>query len=480
MKNLKWILITFSFILGACDPTSIVPTGDSTAIVDTPGSYSPNSNTVCDPFSNQTQRLGSDLFHGVVAQLKYLDASVLASPDFSSHQNVSYFQDRGTSVNATLFMDEINVPTRMFSLGFTTLSGDLIKDQNGKTLYENFTVHFESQIQLTESQNPGPYQFALLADDGAVLTMDLGAGDQVIVNNDGVHPSKFVNSKAPVYLSSTPVPLKLDYFQGPKYHIAMMLLWRPWPSSGSSDDSMNGQSGNSLFFNPNVVPSAPTSTFKGLLSRGWRPVPAASLILPSAVANNPCQVSSTIKTSIDGASPSESLTRSTHMSFTFSSTAANATFTCSLDGEVATACTSPKSYSGLADGIHHFQVYSAANGTVDALGASYSWTVDTVLPIITSYAVTATSSSFTVQWATDKPTSSRMSWDSVSSPLGQFLPEDPTLVTDHSMTVYGLQPFVFYYFNFGGTDAAGNVTGGWDANGVPLDAGVHRIRTTSQ
>lgn len=60
-----------------------------------------------------------------------------------------------------------------------------------------------------------------------------------------------------------------------------------------------------------------------------------------------------------------------------------ARFECSLDGAEFTTCTSPSTYPGLSEGSHSFEVQAvdAAGKTSDP--ASYSWTVDTVQPLIT-------------------------------------------------------------------------------------------------
>ena len=67
--------------------------------------------------------------------------------------------------------------------------------------------------------------------------------------------------------------------------------------------------------------------------------------------------------------------------FAFSANEGGATFECRLDGGSWTACTSPESYAGLADGGHSFDVRAAdAAGNVDATPATFSWTVDTAAP----------------------------------------------------------------------------------------------------
>ena len=75
------------------------------------------------------------------------------------------------------------------------------------------------------------------------------------------------------------------------------------------------------------------------------------------------------------------LTNSTNAFFRFNSSEDNSTFQCSLDGAAFAACTSPQSYSGLADGSHSFQVRAIdPAGNIDPAPAGRNWIVDTTPP----------------------------------------------------------------------------------------------------
>jgi hypothetical protein len=67
--------------------------------------------------------------------------------------------------------------------------------------------------------------------------------------------------------------------------------------------------------------------------------------------------------------------------FAFTSNEAPPTFACSLDGGSLASCASPKSYTGLADGPHVFQVRATDRaGNTDPTPATYSWRVLTQTP----------------------------------------------------------------------------------------------------
>src|SRR6266436_6675050 len=84
-------------------------------------------------------------------------------------------------------------------------------------------------------------------------------------------------------------------------------------------------------------------------------------------------------TSITAAPPARSTSSSA--SFSFTATEAGSTFACQLDASAFAVCVSPKSYSGLADGSHSFQVRATdPAGNTDPTPASYTWRVDTTPP----------------------------------------------------------------------------------------------------
>lgn len=77
-------------------------------------------------------------------------------------------------------------------------------------------------------------------------------------------------------------------------------------------------------------------------------------------------------------------TNATSASFTFTATEAFSTFECKLDSGAFTVCTSPQSYSSLAEGSHTFSVRARdVAGNVDATPASYTWLVDVTRPTVT-------------------------------------------------------------------------------------------------
>jgi uncharacterized protein YkwD len=73
-----------------------------------------------------------------------------------------------------------------------------------------------------------------------------------------------------------------------------------------------------------------------------------------------------------------SSTTSTSASFGWSTTGTVSSTTCSLDNAAAVACTSPKSYAGLAVGSHSFRV--TVSNSAGSASATYSWSITSTTP----------------------------------------------------------------------------------------------------
>ena len=84
-------------------------------------------------------------------------------------------------------------------------------------------------------------------------------------------------------------------------------------------------------------------------------------------------------TSIDAAPVAS--TNATGATFDFSASEAGVSFQCRLDAASFASCSSPKSYSSLAQGAHTFDVQATdAAGNPEALPQTHTWTVDTTAP----------------------------------------------------------------------------------------------------
>lgn len=108
-----------------------------------------------------------------------------------------------------IVVQNLDVPNRAFDYGFPGVD---------ETLIEWFGIRFEGVLAI---ENAGAYEFRLTSDDGARLVID----DELVVDNDGQHAVRSVNGTA--QLTRGMHTLRVDYFQGPRYHIALQLLWRP-------------------------------------------------------------------------------------------------------------------------------------------------------------------------------------------------------------------------------------------------------------
>ena len=236
----------------------------------------PMNKVVCDPWGGG----GEELEKGIKASLFYRG---IGQPRYYSAQE---YVDKTTASSQVLFMSDINVPTRMFSEGFATQTNSVVKDDAGAKLIEYFGLKFESVLKLKPGQNEGSYELASLADDGIVVKAKIDGVWKTLINNDGDHPTQMGCSSSSINMNhDSAIPIEVTYYQGPRYHIANVLMWRE--SSDPGKDKECSKIGNEYFFNPNAG-SVALAPYNGLLARGWEPISADNYYLPGKESYNPC------------------------------------------------------------------------------------------------------------------------------------------------------------------------------------------------
>jgi hypothetical protein len=237
----------------------------------------PLNKTVCDPFNDNTTQV---MEQGVQATLFYKTSGMANLTSALDYVNKAKKSDK------TLFFADINVPTRLFSKGFSTQTTGVLVDDAQNKLIENFGIKFETTLQLTAADEEGDYELALLSDDGSRLKYKDPVDDtwKEVINNDGDHPTRMGCASGVISMNHrSQIPLEVVYYQGPRYHIANVLLWRK--ASVAGKDALCGRSGNSLYFNPDQN-SIPLKAYNDLLARNWKPIAPENFWLNNTY--NPC------------------------------------------------------------------------------------------------------------------------------------------------------------------------------------------------
>ncbi len=104
----------------------------------------------------------------------------------------------------TIYTSSLDVPARDFREGFPGVT----------KRFEGFAIDYAGRFWIAE---PGLYRFALTSDDGSRLYID----GQLIIDNDGAHPPVTVEGK--VELAGGIHRIRVSYFQGPKWQVALVL-----------------------------------------------------------------------------------------------------------------------------------------------------------------------------------------------------------------------------------------------------------------
>lgn len=400
--------------------------------------------TICNPFNAGV----SSENNGLIGTMYYLTDSM------PRYTNVMDYIDNGVPIQSTFYFSQLFIPTRNYNTPFVTESGQTILNADGQPFYEYFGVQFESQLTLAPGQQPGWYQMATLSDDGSIISQINSDGSlTTIVNDDGTHPTRMGCGQQAVYLDGThPVPIQVDWYQGPRYQIALVVLMRPLPAGAlptdTASDPQCGQEGNYMYFDPDNS-SAPSDTYLSLLTRGWTPLDNANYLFP-AQATNPCAPPNPL--TITGFAIKSMTPTSVTVTWTTSIAATDqAQATSSVDGSVIGSplnsngtTTHTDTITGLTPNTL-YSVLGVSNSSDGQTATSTQLAFTTPIPLtISNFAINSSSpNSVTVSWATSIPsTTQAQAVDGSGNTIVSTL--DPTEVTSHTATISRLSSNTLY------------------------------------
>ncbi len=130
-----------------------------------------------------------------VGEIYYLNEGTGTLPDFSKIKPVG-----------KIYTDILNIQPRYFSQGFPGVTDR----------FEWFAIRYRGNFYLSSKRK---IKFYLLSDDGSKLIID----GKCIIENDGIHPP--TKKAGSVELSEGFHKIEVQYFQGPKYQVALVLSY---------------------------------------------------------------------------------------------------------------------------------------------------------------------------------------------------------------------------------------------------------------
>jgi outer membrane protein OmpA-like peptidoglycan-associated protein/thioredoxin-related protein len=123
----------------------------------------------------------------------------LLNENFKSLSELSRYKPTGS-----IYTKKIDIPLTSFTKGFPGITNR----------FEWFAIEYNGLFYISDASD---YYFSLLSDDGSILFID----NQLVINNDGLHPSLQIIKKT--NLSKGYHQIKLQYFQGPRMYLALQL-----------------------------------------------------------------------------------------------------------------------------------------------------------------------------------------------------------------------------------------------------------------
>lgn len=108
----------------------------------------------------------------------------------------------------TISTTVLNIQPQSFTVGFPGVTDR----------FEWFAIDYHGRIMLPQA---GTYTFRLNSDDGSKLFID----GELVVDNDGVHGPGAIDGEAT--LAAGLHDVRVQYFQGPREEVALVLEWGP-------------------------------------------------------------------------------------------------------------------------------------------------------------------------------------------------------------------------------------------------------------
>lgn len=108
----------------------------------------------------------------------------------------------------TIYTQQLAIQPRAFSEGFPGVTD----------VFEWFAIDYTGFFWIEQE---GEYHFFLTSDDGSRLYID----GKKVIDNDGIHPAEMKDGK--IKLKHGKHFLHVQYFQGPRYHVALILEVMP-------------------------------------------------------------------------------------------------------------------------------------------------------------------------------------------------------------------------------------------------------------
>lgn len=134
----------------------------------------------------------------LTGKIYFLSETAESLPDFASM----------TPLSGSIYTTALDIEQRNFEEGFPGITDRI----------EWFALAYTGKFGIHQAGN---YTFALNSDDGSRLYID----GNLVIDNDGIHP--LLIEEASAFLNPGTHSIRVEYFQGPRYELALQLFITP-------------------------------------------------------------------------------------------------------------------------------------------------------------------------------------------------------------------------------------------------------------